>query len=84
MLQEIFPDPTEASHRKHPQKITEVRHLEIRTCLRVLQPPLIPDFDSLFKLREMFLVRHGDFRQENYAIFNELFPPRAKLLLRIP
>ena len=28
-------------------------------CLRVLSPPLIPDFDSLFKLREVFGVRRG-------------------------
>jgi hypothetical protein len=37
----------------------------------VLQPPLIPDFDSLFKLREMFGVRHGASKEERSAVVND-------------
>jgi hypothetical protein len=49
--------------------LAEVSPAEIEFCLRVLQPPLIPDFDSLFKLREMFGIRRGASKSAGAAVF---------------
>jgi hypothetical protein len=72
--------PAEASPdevRPSEFRLTEVRPAEIGNCLRVLQPPLIPDSDSLFKDREMFGIRRGASESVGFATANDTLAPNC-------
>jgi hypothetical protein len=58
-------------------RLKQVRLAEIERCLRVLLPPLIPDFDSLFKHREMFGIRRGASKWVGFATANDTLAPNS-------
>ena len=63
-------------------RLAEVRLAEIEVCLRVLPPPLIPDFDSLFKHREMFGIRRGASKSVGAAVFNDTLALDCPAIIR--
>ena len=54
----------------------------IGICLRVFQPPLIPESDSLFKHREMFGIRRGASKSVGPAVCNDTLALDCPAIIR--